>query len=185
MRIRRAMQITVGVVVIVVAVMVLSWYAPGCAKSPAAEITFTIALDTDNKVGPAYNIRFVPATLLIDENGIIRGIWPGAFRSKEHVLEWLDEVTASEATSALPGVAPETGHMAPDFTLATVGGQPVTLSDLRDQWVLLNFWTLGCRYCVMQMPYLQAAFEEKAGGIEFIGINLGESEEKVREFLGR
>jgi hypothetical protein len=184
MSIRKAVLLTAAVAAVVVTILVLSWYLPGCAKAPTAGPTFTIALDPYQTTGAAYNIRFVPVNLLIDDEGFIRGIWPGAFGSTEHVAAWLDDLVSSEVPPRLAGVAPEIGHTAPDFTLATLDGATVTLSQLRGQWVLLNFWTTRCRYCVMQMPYLQAAFEENAGQIEFIGINLGESEQRVRTFFG-
>ncbi len=171
-----------AVLVMLAAFLVVSWCLLGCAPSPTAGITFTIALDTNLKVGEAYNIRYYPTTLLIDEQGIIRDIKVGAFRSKDELLTLLESLTSSEATSPTPGVAPKIGHLAPDFTLPTLGGGTVTLSELRGKWVLLNFWAIWCPPCRMEMPYLQAAFEEKGEEIEFIGINLGESREKVRQF---
>jgi len=170
-------------VVILAAVLVLGWRLPGCAPSAATDITFTIALDTHQTIGAAYSIRYLPTTVLIDEEGIIRGTKVGPFRSKNDVISWLDDLTSREATAALPGVAPIVGHVAPDFTLPTLDDGTVTLSELRDKWVLINFWATWCRYCVIQMPYLQAAFEEREAEIEFIGINLGESEEKVRRHI--
>ncbi len=183
MRIRKAIQLTIVVVVIVVAILVLRWYLPGRVPSPASDVTFTIALDRDQRIGAAYNIGGVPVTLLIDEEGIVRGRIVGAFRSQEDLIRWLEDVTSSQGASPLPGVAPVIGHAAPDFTLATLDGQSVTLSQLRGQWVLLNFWTTWCRYCVRQIPYLQAAFEERGDEIEFIGISWGESEAKVRQYI--
>jgi len=44
-----------------------------------------------------------------------------------------------EATANLP-VAPVKGSRAPDFTLADLNGNEVSLIDLRGQPVLLNFW---------------------------------------------
>ncbi len=44
-----------------------------------------------------------------------------------------------EATANLP-VAPVKGSQGPDFTLADLNGNEVSLSDLRGQPVLLNFW---------------------------------------------
>ncbi|MFO7995842.1 MAG: TlpA disulfide reductase family protein [Dehalococcoidia bacterium] len=87
------------------------------------------------------------------------------------------------APSADLSVAPRIGHVAPDFALPTIDGQTVELSQLRDKWVLFTFWTTWCPACVAQEPYLQAAFLETGGEIEFIGINLGESEQKVREHI--
>ena len=75
-------------------------------------------------------------------------------------------------------------NAAPEFSLPTIDGGTVELSTLKGKWVLLNFWTTWCHFCVVQQPYLQAAYEERAGGIEFIGINLGEGENKVRTHVG-
>ncbi|MBE0431193.1 MAG: redoxin domain-containing protein [Dehalococcoidia bacterium] len=188
---KRTVQLTALVVVIVVAIMVLSQYPlgsvlslPGCTPSSATGITFIIALDRDQAVKAAYNIGPIPATLLIDREGVVRGRKVGALLSKDAMTGWLDDVTSGPATTPLPGVAPEIGHMAPDFTLPTLDGGTVTLSQLRQQWVLLSFWTTRCTWCVRQMPYLQAAFEERGDEIQFIAINLGESEARVRGFLG-
>lgn len=183
MRRRMIIRWTVAGVIIIAAVFVLGWRLPGCAPPLTADITFTIALDRDRKIEATYNVRGVPTTILIDEDGIIRGIKLGAFRSKEESIAWLDDLTSSEATPPLPGVAPIVGHVAPDFTLPTLDGGMVVLSELRDKWVLINFWATWCRYCVIQMPYLQAAFEERESEVEFIGINVGESEEKVRKHI--
>ncbi len=183
MRRRRIIQWTVVGVIILAAVFVLGWRLPGCTPPLTADITYTIALDGSGRTGEAYNIRGIPVNILVDEEGIIRGIRPGAFGSKDAVLAWLDDLTSGEATAPLPGAAPIVGHMAPDFTLPTLDGGTVALSELRDKWVLINFWATWCHYCVIQMPYLQAAFEERGTEIEFIGINVGESEEKVREHI--
>ena len=192
MSMRRAIPLTIAVAAIVVAVLVLRWYLPGrlpYSPSPAPSgpgLNFTIALDRDQGVGTTYGARRtgIPITVLIDGNGIIRGKRVGAFPSQQALMGWLDDVTASEAPSPLPGTVAEVGYMAPDFTLAVLGGGTVTLSQLGDRWVLLNFWATWCPYCVRQMPYFQAAFEEKGDEIEFIGINWGETEGKVRQYIG-
>jgi len=183
MRVRKVIQLTVVVVAIVVAILVLSWYRPGCAPASTADITFTIALDRDGSVEAAYYIRSIPVTLLIDKEGTVRGRRVGAFVSQEALMSWLEDLTSSEAESPPSGVGPEVGHVAPDFTLPTLNGGTVELSQLRGKWVLLNFWTTWCGGCRILMPHLQAAFEEKGAEIEFIGINLRESEEKVRRHI--
>lgn len=194
MSIRKAIPLTLAVAAIVVGILVLrsyvegrAPYSPGPAPSGSG-LNFTIALDRDQRVGIAYGARDpgkgIPITVLIDGDGIIRGKRVGAFPSQQALMGWLDDVTASEAPSPLPGTAQEVGYVASDFTLSTLGGGTVTLSQLRDQWVLLNFWATWCPYCVRQMPYFQAAYEERGDEIEFIGINWGESEAKVRKYVG-
>lgn len=76
----------------------------------------------------------------------------------------------------------EVGDRAPDFALPTIDGPTVELSELEVQPVLVNFWATWCGPCVMEMPYLQAAFEEKGTEAKFIAINLGEDVGRVRQF---
>lgn len=183
MRRRKIVQWAILGVMVVAVVAVAGWRLMGGNPPVLADITFTIALDTRQTTGSAYGIGWLPTTVLIDEEGIIRDIKVGPFRSKQNIVDWLDEVTGREATDPLEGIAPRIGHVAPDFALPTLEGATVELSELRGRWVLVNFWATWCRYCVMQQPYLQAAFEERGAEVEFIAINLGESEQKVRDHV--
>ena len=51
-----------------------------------------------------------------------------------------EESVAVTTTVDLP-IAPVAGALAPDFALEGLDGDEVSLSDLRGQVVLLNFWT--------------------------------------------
>ncbi len=82
-----------------------------------------------------------------------------------------------------PSVAPVVGAQAPDFTASTLDGKTIILDDLRGQPVILNFWATWCGYCRYQMPFLQAASEEKEHEMEFIGINIRENIDKVRQVI--
>ncbi|MBK8049382.1 MAG: redoxin domain-containing protein [Anaerolineales bacterium] len=76
---------------------------------------------------------------------------------------------APTTTSAVDANA----EMAHDFTLQTVDGDTVTLSDLRGQWVLLNFWATWCAPCVREMPYLAEVAQERE--IAVLGVNFNET----------
>ena len=80
-------------------------------------------------------------------------------------------------------VAPKVDALAPAFTASTLDGETITLDELRGKPVVLNFWATWCGACRYQMPFLQAAFEEKGHDMEFIGINLRESSDKVRQVV--
>ena len=49
---------------------------------------------------------------------------------------------------------------APDFTLTDQNGVRHTLSDYKEKVVLLNFWATWCKPCKMEMPDLQAVYED-------------------------
>jgi peroxiredoxin len=82
-----------------------------------------------------------------------------------------------------PITAPVVGARAPDFTASTLDGETITLDELRGQPVILNFWATWCGYCRYQMPFLQAASEEKEHEMEFVGINIRENIDKVRKVI--
>ncbi|MCB9800286.1 MAG: TlpA family protein disulfide reductase [Candidatus Omnitrophica bacterium] len=75
---------------------------------------------------------------------------------------------------------------APDFTLQTLQdpNQLITLSEVnRDHPVLLIFWATWCRPCVAEIPELnrlQHEFEHT--GLKIIGVNAGESRNRVADF---
>jgi len=43
-----------------------------------------------------------------------------------------------------------------DFTLQRLHGEPVSLSDYRQQWVVLNYWATWCVPCRAEIPDLSA-----------------------------
>lgn len=86
------------------------------------------------------------------------------------------------ATDALE-VDPTPGSLAPDFTLTTVDGESVSLSQLRGKTVLLNFWATWCGPCRIEMPAIQSRFEEfKDEGLVVLAVDFDESQQAVAEF---
>ncbi len=49
---------------------------------------------------------------------------------------------------------PEVGDIAPNFQLTLVDGSRVSLSELRGQVVVLNFWATWCVPCLTELPLL-------------------------------
>ncbi len=77
------------------------------------------------------------------------------------------------------------GH-APDFTLDSLDGGAVTLSDLEGQVVVLDFWAIWCSPCVDAMPHLQQLHEQYAGQeVVVLAINVSERRDEVAEFMAQ
>ena len=75
---------------------------------------------------------------------------------------------------------------APDFTLLDLDGNEVRLSEFRDKVVLINFWTTWCPPCRAEMPEIESLYQEyKDKGLVIIGIDIGEPEARVRQFVQR
>lgn len=68
--------------------------------------------------------------------------------------------------------APRAGFLAPDFTLQTLDGKTVTLTDLRGQAVLVNIWASWCAPCRAEMPAIQRVYEDyKEKGLVVLAVN--------------
>jgi peroxiredoxin len=73
---------------------------------------------------------------------------------------------------------------APDFTLPTMTGANITLSELEGTPVVLNFWATWCGYCTPELHYFEAVAQESEGEIKVIAIDVGESTSTVQTFFG-
>jgi thiol-disulfide isomerase/thioredoxin len=48
-----------------------------------------------------------------------------------------------------------------DFTLQQLNGGPVSLSDYRGEWVVVNYWATWCAPCRKEMPELSELHEQR------------------------
>lgn len=70
------------------------------------------------------------------------------------------------------------GSTAPDFTLLSTQDKPVTLSSLRGQYVLLDFWASWCSPCRQENPNLVRIHRNnKSKGFTIVSVALDESRE--------
>lgn len=75
--------------------------------------------------------------------------------------------------------------MAPDFNLKDINGKTVKLSDYKGKKVILNFWAVWCKYCLMEMPDFNELNKElvKDNNAVILAVDVQETEEKVKEYL--
>jgi len=64
------------------------------------------------------------------------------------------------------------GREAPDFTLKTLEGKEVSLSDYKGKKVMLNFWATWCPPCKKEMPAMQQFSEEAGEDIVVLAVNM-------------
>ncbi|MFP4323977.1 MAG: TlpA disulfide reductase family protein, partial [Anaerolineales bacterium] len=74
-------------------------------------------------------------------------------------LVWLGRVASPTPLADIPP-APRPGAPAPDFELMTLGGEPVSLAELRGQAVVINLWATWCPPCRAEMPAMQRVYED-------------------------
>jgi peroxiredoxin len=96
------------------------------------------------------------------------------------------QTTAAPAAAAdgVMAPAPLADHSAPDFTLSNLDGTKVALSDLKGQVVLINVWATWCPPCRVEMPTIQAAYEQYHNqGFTVVAVNLKEDPSAVEAFM--
>jgi len=82
------------------------------------------------------------------------------------------------AQSKPPSPLLKEGETAPDFTLKTPQGKPLTLSVFaRNRVVLLDFFFISSDFCRMQLPHLQKAYEQfQAQGLTVLCVDIGRTD---------
>ena len=67
------------------------------------------------------------------------------------------------------------GQLAPDFTLQSIEGKALRLSDLRGKAVVVNFWATWCQPCKIEMPWF-VELQKQYGpeGLQIVGISADE-----------
>ncbi|WP_404333015.1 redoxin domain-containing protein [Mesobacillus maritimus] len=77
-------------------------------------------------------------------------------------------VATQEAITATVEVAGQ----APNFTLSTLKGKEVKLSDFKGRKVMINFWATWCPPCKAEMPAMQQLYDHANGYMDILAINI-------------
>ncbi len=74
--------------------------------------------------------------------------------------------------------------MAPDFTLTSFDGRTYTLSELRGNVVIINFWASWCPPCREEAAYLERTWRKyKDKSVIFIGVDYADAEKPALAYI--
>jgi thiol-disulfide isomerase/thioredoxin len=62
------------------------------------------------------------------------------------------------------------GKQAPDFSLTSIDGKQIKLSDFKEKFIVIDFWGSWCYWCMKGVPQMKEYYAKYKDKVEFIGI---------------
>jgi peroxiredoxin len=89
-------------------------------------------------------------------------------------VAWIVVSAADEAQTTSGQIpSPRQGFLAPDFSLNTLEGQQITLSELQGDPIIVNLWASWCPPCRAEMPAIQKVYDQnQARGLQVLAVNM-------------
>ena len=100
------------------------------------------------------------------------------------VADYISTGLLDNAPSVTPRGMLSPGTFAPDFSLSTIDGQTMTLSQFQGHPVLLNFWAswdVQSTHMMSTLASLQGEFQDQ--GLAVLSVNSWDNEQSLRGFL--
>ncbi len=106
----------------------------------------------------------------------------GVMLSNERFVAGSEKKETTETVSKPLEVGLKEGNIAPDFTLYSLEGEKVSLSDYKGHIVFVNFWASWCPPCKAEMPHMEEFYEKHADkySAEILAVNITSDESSPR-----
>ena len=103
---------------------------------------------------------------------------------RKTIQKLMGSLVATVALLAVPAIAADATGPAAEFNLQSRVGEAVSLSSLKGQVVLINFWATWCGPCRKEMPLLEQIQKKYAPlGFTMLGVNVEEDTRLMETFL--
>ncbi|MDQ0154539.1 redoxin domain-containing protein [Robertmurraya andreesenii] len=118
--------------------------------------------------------KMIPIAILLLAIGIVIVNFVNAQKeAKDAVMQEQIEKNPSKEEPKKSELVVKEGHPAVDFTMTTLAGGSVKLSDYKGKKVILNFWATWCPPCKAEMPHMQNFYENRQDEeVEILAVNL-------------
>ncbi len=105
-------------------------------------------------------------------------------RMKSLIGPFVDRARAeAKRLEAEKNVAP--GKPAPDFTLNDINGKPLSLSDLRGKYVVIDFWGSWCGWCIKGFPQMKEYYAKYNSKMEILGVDCNDTDQKWKDAVAK
>ena len=94
------------------------------------------------------------------------------------------ESAAADSQSPEAEASQMRGKPAPAFTLATLDGKKVSLSDYKGRPVLVNFWATWCAPCKVEMPWFEE-FNKQYAAQGFVILGLADDVDSGKDTIAK
>lgn len=95
------------------------------------------------------------------------------------------DFTSQQQTAVAPSTSDQSqvadDPQAVNFTLPGIDGKPLSLSEFRGKYVVLDFWGTWCGWCIKGMPKMKEYYSKYSGKLEIIGIDCEEDEQTWKD----